>query len=705
MTQVIPRDDDFSVGPGARGSTLSLWVRMRPWTSMPDYSSSGCEYADLEFWSDEIRMTDGFSKDLAPDLTSVTLSRGAVVTGRELLRGRAAAFCEVDSVNAWPRLGGAFFRNAVAEDLDVEALFGFVSNTDLLTSGNDFVRYIGLAARLQGGTVADDGDQDRETVEDQDGYFFVRAQKANAPPNGGKYLLLRSVGGVVTRLADYPSGEDNVLAPTTFQSGEPMLLRLKVETVSGDVELTAWAGRITDSDTPVLSYTDSSGSKITGDGRAGIFASVEWYSAIGPSGAAACSWVQAKDVDAGTLLFREEWLRNVGLNRQDVPNVGKTALVPVSDYEGDSLLGAFYHDLGGSSDTFVSTVPEGQPWGQLVYNPGGDGVLIEWDNLRQPLGGQLWCPSHFKAESAKTSRFATFEFKSGGSAGASDRAFSLLVREGGTLDLPGEQYEARIEIDDIGATTDATCSFRSWLFSSPTPDWCTATVTITEGATHKIEVQTENIDNGPGQVQDAVRLKVFVDDVQVVFTGTPPVGVTLLADGTLIDERSFRLSNNRGEGFGAFIPDASPEGIIVHTWGRGVFDEPEVPQADIPEFTVSREGDSPVGTLVIPAGWSVTQIPESAPQVRVHEFEAGYFRTEGKASKFRPRWELQGRCTKEELDDLLTFRDEHNGGEIAFSWTDQRGGSHVAHFIGGFSYAPIAPNAFRFSCGIEALNE
>lgn len=702
MTQVIPREDDFAVGPGARGTTLSLWVRMRPWTTDAGYASGGTEYTNLTFWNDEVRMQDGFSRDL-PDDGAGTIGMGRQeVAARDLLSGRSAGFCETTTTNVWPRMGGAFFRNAVAENLDVEALFGHVGNVDLASGSNDYVRFCGVAARLQDGSVTSGGDQDRECVTNQIGYFFVRAQAESVSPNGGKYFLLRSDGsGGFDRLADYPSGNGTVLSPTVLRAGLAQRLRIKVITDgSGDAVITCWAGRTTDSDTPVLTYTDSSGDKITGDGRTGFFASFEWYAATGQNGACVCSWVQAKNVTSGALLYRDEFLRNVGLNRQPVANVGKVAIVPAENYEGFSLLQAFYHDLGGHTD---STVGPGTAWGQLVYT--GDNILIDDSNLNSDVAPELWAPSQFKAESDQTARIVEFQFQAVGTAGAVNREFRVLARESGTLDFPNFHYELAFQIDDLTPSTTGTAILRRYVFGVPKV-LGTASVTLAETTTYEVELRTRNIDTGPSLVSDTVEIKAYIGGVQIVLVedATVPTGVSADSSGTFFDESTRRLSSQRGEGIGALLPSGTG-GIIVESWALGVADVPEEVEADRVSITVTAEGASPVGTLVIPAGWSLVKISPSAQEVRDHRFESGHFRTEARQSKYRPRWQLSGVVARNALGTLEAFWHNHKGGEIPFNWTDPQGIAHVGRFSGGFTKSKLSPAAWSFTTVIEALNE
>jgi len=192
--------------------------------------------------------------------------------------------------------------------------------------------------------------------------------------------------------------------------------------------------------------------------------------------------------------------------------------------------------------------------------------------------------------------------------------------------------------------------------------------------------------------------------VPLVDGGSGLLGVSVDSAGTVFDESTFRLHSNLGEGFGAQIrPGAT--GILLHTWALGADDVPILPDADRETISVTSEGASPLGTLVIPAGWTVTKTSPSEAQVTRHEFEAGYVRTEARSGKYRPRWKLSGIVDRNALGTLEAFWDNHKGGEIPFNWTDPQGAAHVAHFVEGFRKTKLSPEAWKFDAEIEVMNE
>ena len=700
MTQVLPSDDDFDQGTaGSYGANVNLWTRVAAWTSDPGYASGGTDFAVV--FDTEGHLFDGYSAIRS------SLPTAPLLVGGSAPASPSASFTR--STGGFPDLSGAMFRNFQSEDMDVRASFYIFHNFDITTStlAGGAVRHFGIGARVQGGTLQSSDDQDAERLEDVDGYFFLRLADKQAPNAGYKYVLLRCNAGVITRLDEDPSGLNSTYAYSGIEVPiSPHRMRLFVEQSAGNVSLVGYVGGATPSSwIAVVSATDSSGSKITGAGRAMLCMSPEHYVSAGENFAHCCAWFEAYD-GTPTLYVRDEWSRHLPLAALEIENEGH----PTVDRQGNSLMSAFSGDLYGNDVVGISATPT---FAKLLDYSAGE---LDSDPAEFPAGfavqdGALAFVSSRPANSATSQdRSISATWLATGSNPSTPRQAGVFVRESGSKPQDGPAYQLAngylfvLERDDTTPANSRARLYRVWTSIGGVVNYTEigrVGATVNESQQYVLRIVATNV---AASLSDTPEIKCYVDGVQAVLAdpGTTPAGVTWLSAGTVQDASSLRLVEGYGEGF---YVENNPNGtkhMSFDDWTDGTTGS--TAESDQATYSLAGETDGATGTLTLPGDWPVEEVSVFA--TLRHRYESDHVRTSPRWPRARRTWRVQSQAiTEADRDALLTFWHAHDGCAVPFSWTPPGEASAItAHFFDdSLGTALRAPGVHRFDVLIEEL--
>jgi len=692
MVHVWPQDDLWDQGAaGTYGTHSTGYIRTRAWlnnASVTDWETS-LLFAGLS--SSDHLYSGHFYGDYA-----------SAYAGPFSAKNKVAVATGVDA-----NLYGWTFRNLVQGAVDVSALFKVILQGPPFLYGS--VRHIGIGARISG-AISNPDSQALEALNATDGYWFVRGAGEGDPtgPNGTtgnyRYYLLRCISGVITLLAQSTPG-----AYADISDGRYVKLRMSVvNDASTNVEIVCYAKIGNESEAVVLAYTDSSGSKITTAGRV-AFATTGEQHAVGTSESLAahgCVWFQCKNYAGSTLYFRDEWERTKLSDGLLVQGRNYNA----GDYpgEGYSLACGWTGDLY-SCMTNAGTVTS--KWLDYNSSPAGT-VFVQKDELRTEFNytAFFW---HQRPATSPTDQHRSIDVQWPTKVGTGIRTARLCLRESGSdyvKDTPMKRgYLFNVARDDSDDTVIVQLQRRhNGSPSAITIGGNVTTETITEGVTYELQMEVINVASGPIGEENAVRIKCYIDGVQVVFNQlTPPIdGITVQGDGTVYDETSNRVTSGFGEGFGVNMSSAlcdDTDQIIFNDFEVGGSAGDSTLPEDQVGIAIADEADGGTGTLLVPADWPVEMTSEF--RVLRHEFEADYTYTASRAPFQRRRWRLTARAI--ELVDrnaLLTFWNAH-GVETPFAWTTDEGESVTVHFVDdAMATALINPAIYNFDFELEELH-
>lgn len=697
MSQVLPPDEDFA-DPGSNpyGSTPTSWFRVVPWTSDPGYGSGGTEFTDATFLDSQHALSDSYG--------STKASSGSAVITTQTHDDISNPTGGSPVSDGWPKMGGWAFRRALLEDVDVRAGFTYKSAGFTVNVGSQ--RYYAIGCRISGGSISDSGDRDLERLTGADGYWFARlAQGPVSTVEGTKYVLFRVKAGVITRLAESPSGQGNLhpyLVAGSFG------LRLTARTLpSGNVQLRAYVrGGLEDSSDPsvtlrgtewmpIMQYQDAHADKIDVAGRCGFGMTAERNN-ITQQFAHLCTYCEGRPYE-GELLFRDEWLRPHRRNAMFVAGQGTSSSV-AGLVQGHSLANLWSGDLFGVWDPVGGGSGSGGPGGTIEIVSGRARFAAG-----DPTDYPGWLPQITNqpvADPVEQRRSVTVRFLSTGTTNDDHpRVVGIIERERASNAysniFTGRGYVIWLAYDDDGAAWEAGVV----AMNAQLGIWNLLAYTTVAGLSLDsdidLDVELTNID-GPSQVTNAVQIRAWIDDVQVAFgPGTDgasssvrlagnaltpiTLGVTVDSNGTVVDERSDRLENGVAEGL--LITNTGEGGgdrpIEVDDWAMGTPVEPEdpPPPPESDQATLSIATACPVPpseTLVFPHTWPVTQ--EVTGRSKVHRFET-FHSVRILEDPGQPRaWIVEaGAMTVVERDALRAFFDSMGGILLPFYWETPEG--------------------------------
>lgn len=674
--------DTFNAGsPAYDTATLcGTYVRFLGWTSDPAYGSGGTGYTTTP-WTKLGKLYSGHW-GTAPTATDPTKTPATVTT--EGLVG-------TDVGTVFPT--GFAMRDYSAADVRVSMAFSVKTNFASLSAG---AFYIGVGARLSGGTITDAGTSTAHLL-GGDGYYFVAMSRAES---GVQYQLLRVNSGTVTRLAQTPTGNPAVGGngtpyATWYASNAVKVLRLNAYTNGGTVELRAYVKVGSAADTLTLSYDDSSGSRITAAGRCGFLCSNEHVVTGNIARTFPIAYFRIRTY-AGEIIANDDWQR---ISPSACAAVSRTFTGTVFPTYGTTfgangidLSSGWYGDLRG-----VSTY-------QSRLSRSSDRLLL---NSSSASKTGFYLSQRPANDTRAQDRQITFEFGTGGpgvtglirSAGVLLRATALTA---GTDPSSGYLLEARLEEDTL---TSSVYLYRySGSGAVETIARKLSGVTFTRGTEYDLRLHVETLAL-PDPLNGTAVLKAYLDGAQIelVANGTGAAGVTVFSSGTVHDASSLRVLAGYGEGFYVRSKVGATAHVYIDEWAVGVGDPGESGEETQASIEVPAEDVSRSGTFATPYDWSSEQLDGLV--TIDHQLELDY-RYVGVAAESKRRT-LRFGCkaaTSSEIDTLLTFWEAQRGREIPFTFTWPDGTTSYARFtMDELVIRSVTPDVSEWEASVEEV--
>lgn len=608
MTHLWPSEDQFDVGSPAYDSAYLLgYMRSRFVTSDP---GGGSGYG---------------------------LSSGTWHTTNYLYTGWGAGLAaNTNPASVTNLLGGWTWRSYTDDDVEVAARWQTVADSALIATVERKTHF-GVGARIKGSTLTSGGTINAYH-DNCDGYFGVFLYE---PTLGllGRYQLWRVVGGTVTLLA-----QSAQLVWAELSITESRSMRLKVSGTGATVTLELWVS------TPSrlleelkLSYSDTSGSRITTAGRVGFFSTCE-ASLSGIKAAICLNWFEAGPV-GGTMVLHDEWQRTNLLACRPL----STALFP-----GRVLISSWYGDL--FSVSALASILEVDSGGRLFVGANRDVSLLS----QRPA-----------SDSIRQDRRCTFKFASGSLVpNPSVRAVGIVLRAavvtaGQAVD---SGYLLEVDWDDHAATASASL-YRIVGQVETLISEKSSLGGISLGVDFDLRLVVDN-SAIPDPLTGPVILKGYIGSSQIGFTGVGASGVSVNGVGTVTDSSTFRVSSGDGEGVHIQNPASSARRVEMDAWVVGGTVTPvEVDLLDLASIPIALETDGATGTLTLP--YSIGVQEDVVTQNVVHEFDSDHkWRGTVGGLAFRRVWSLDLKgCTPDELAAFEAFFDDHKSCEVPFTWT------------------------------------
>jgi hypothetical protein len=645
VTHSWPSGDTFTAGATAFGDWPSAYLKAGFWSGQSIAHPSGLtgNYASTINAAD---LHDGFSTAAGFDSSEAT---PASDPGGYLWRALESAADGIVSMSFGARV-------LVGTSLTIERAIG-----------ECFV-----AARVTGSTYTSATNSHTAW---QDGYFFGFL---NDPSRSAAWYLLRLNAGVITILqSDAFPGTTLTTAVFPQARGE---IELEIADNAGDVQLTCrYTVSLDGVETvgEVFDYTDSSGSKITAAGRYGWALSgrrVISSAIVAPL----CTSFEVSE--GGTVRVRDEWQRSI---RQ--AGLAITETVVGTDYTGRTMLCSWAGDfhgvapydkklwrskVGGLTNR-INIKPDTEPIGSGT----GEGGFLH--SLRRPT------------DRRSQNRSLTFRFSSlqqDGTAGTTDptnhRTVGITVRGAQTL-APSNStllvlgYLATVRFVDL--TGEAFCELYRWR-SGAAALLASVQVTVNVDTDYVLRFDAYNLLDTAGDNIGPAVLRVFLDGVQVVLD-QDNANVQVTAGGTVVDGTSQRIVEGALEGLYLWCPDGDKT-TFVSAWSESTLTNASgtAPQAQA-SIAVDGETANDTGqTFVTPYDWGVEEITGRIAYVL--PYESGHRRAGHAHTRERRRWRISAvGLTTTQRNTLLSFWDDHEGCERAFSWTPPYESAPIfAHF-------------------------
>lgn len=642
MAHYWPIDDAFSSGTTVYGDWPSAYMRAGFWTSKTIAHPVGGNYTSTISAGE---LHDAFT-------TAPTFDAREVTPGTD------------PSGYVWRPLESSA-DGVVTIGFGYRALFGNPLAEQVLST-------CFVAARMTGATYTSATNSHTAW---QDGYLFGFLSSGAL---FASWYLLRLNAGTITVLQS--STFRNTLRVTDEFPASLGEIEMDIEDDAGDVHIVCRIRRIYDGaqeEAEIFDYTDTSGSKIAAAGRYGW--ALNGRRAVGGGIVAPmCTFFQV--TEGGTTRVRDEWQRAL---RQS--GLAVTETVGITNYTGRTMLNAWAGDFHGVAQF------DQKLWRSKV---GGLGNRINIDPSAEPIGsgsgqGGFCYSARRPTDRRSQNRSLQFRFSSlqqDGTAGTTDptagRSVGIVLRASQTLApsnsaIPVLGYQSLIQRDD-GAGT-ATCSMYRWRSGSSTL-LASVAVTTNVDTDYTFRFDAYNLLDAAGDNIAACVLRVFLGGTQVVLDQVDP-NVDVTAAGTIIDGTSQRIVDGSLEGIYMWCPDGDKT-TFVTAWAESTLtNQTGVVPASQASIAVPGEADNDSGqTFTAPYDWGVEEIPER--DANETPFESGHVRTCHAYTAGRRRWRINAAAiTSTQRAALLTFWDDHNGSEVAFSFVPPYASAAVkAHF-------------------------
>lgn len=627
MTQVLPTLEPFTQGtPKFDITRLFDYVRAAPSSTDGIYGLGGTGFA-ITAWSYLASLYSGWS------------AQGFIGLG-----GNPAPAVNTVASSGGTRLPTLWIPRSVAPaaDVDLEVSWQEQSqdSAQLHSAAGARRTLVGVAARLANATVVSSGTADTHHV-GGDGYFFGWCFDSSLAVGGGKYVLWRVNSGVVTRLADTPTGATTSVGWVASAPWAPRQVRMVVTGSGATVTIACYVYfGVTRPivDTPLLTFADTSGSRLTAAGRVGFFSSGE--DRVGSVWAAPCvNYFQAAP-SPGDVVLRDEWGRY---------NLSASALYP-----------------GGSNAAF-SGRDLGSGWFGDALSASGAGTLVVDDGNDRVRIAAGSAGTHTRQRPAddpvSQSREVVVRFASSGSAlGTRAAGPAVRVSHPASVGLTAQaSYDLVLEYNDLNST--ARFAIYRTVFSTR--------VLVAELA----DAFTTDADrllalSVQANLAGSAVLRAYESGVQLalVAPASPLPGISLDTFGTVIDATSARVQSGAAEGFYAAVPAGVGRALYVDSFDDAGLVTTVLTEDDLEGIVMPTESAGATGTLALPEGWPVQEI--SAVGVVRHELDLGNRYASLADATLARAWTVSiPAWTDAEKATFEAFVAAHRGPQVPFSWT------------------------------------
>lgn len=640
---LLPVDDDWQAG-GIPLGALGLWERCRPWVG-------STAHADLFSGYQRLVGLDG-------------LKRGMAVFAKD------PSFAGDDWI-PW-----ALFRPWISVDQEI-----WLSWSHMILRGSansDSFRNVGLAARLQGGTLSGTGQA--QGIDNLTGYIWLfRKTTAGSPYehvlsrlNAGVATTLQTIGETTNGTDPPPGSNTHLVAPRRFRfvvRNEGANVRLEGYQINYGVSM---------SETLVFSILDSSASKITTAGRAGFSLQTPRTDSGGAQGMTVASTVGAGPAD-GTLDWEDDFARvflDAALEVQDT--FGVTGRVLSQAFTGDRMgineaAAKHYWLLERESGSPLDAARLGGP---IAF----DSAAQKWGFHISQRPADDPVKQHRRIDVQLSTGDTTFDRELGIFLHGS---FSDATRLQAADKAGKTGYLTVLRYDGASGTFSASLRHYDGVNAIELASADLTSHALTLGNVAAIDVEILNIGSSGGNSgSPGVRMQV---NGATVTTWTVLVqGVAVTADlQWVVDSRSAATRSGSMEGFYAKVSKNTASPLAwVKSWTQQPFSSPPAPpsiwHASVP---LGSETDGAFGTLTIPLSWPIVEV--TGATVLDHAAESGHRQRIPNRTRPRRRWRVHAKAlTATEKESLRTFFRDHKGTVLGFDWTPPRGAApDKVHFV------------------------
>lgn len=683
----LPIADSFDGGsPVYDTSTLcGAYVRFLGWSTDPVYASNGTGYSVT--WTKYGKMFSGHSAvDLGLLATQV---RGSSIGRCTLTTEGQFGF---DSGSVLPT--GFALRDYAAADVRVSMAFNVKTHVPTTAAGTF---RLGVGARLSGGTLTDAGTSTAHLL-GGDGYYFLVLCSATS---GVQYQIVRVNAGTVTRLAQTPTGDGAFTANTTpyatwLAGNATKTMRLNVFTNGSTVELRAYVKVGSAPDTLVLTYDDSSGSRITAAGRCGFLSSNEAASGGSTARCYPIHYFRVRTY-AGAIVFNDDWFRLCLTGAASVLRTFTGLVFPTYGTtfgaDGRDLSSGWFGDLRSDSGF------------QSKLSRSSDRLLLDSSST---VKTGYYLSQRYADDPRDQDRQIDFEFATGGpGVSALVRGAGIVLRgtatAAGTEPDAGYLLEAQLDEDSLTAAVYLSRIVDGELTTIARK---VSGVTITRGTIYTLRLRVETL-SVPDPLSGFAKLRAYLDGTQIQLVAASPVasGVLVLSDGTVHDQSSDRVKSGYGEGFYVRSKAGATAHVYVDAWAVGVGaadPDGEETQATI---AIDAEDVNADGTFPVAYDWSAEQ-DDSLVTVD-HKLELDYHYVGAAAQATRRALRLGcAAATSAEMASLTTFWEER-GREVPFTFTWPDGTTSLARFtmdaLKSQMLSPVSPGVHSWEASLEEV--
>jgi hypothetical protein len=638
VAQVWSTDDDFAHGLPVYGTNLAGYIGAQPSTTEFSYGI----------------LHDGYP------------GSGVAFAGRDGAAAKTAS-CAVMRREVFPA------------DVAVSVKVHISGTSDSTKMGRT-----GVLARVQGGSLADDGTVDVRYT----GVTAYEWSAVSTAAGGGfiYFVLQKWVGGVGQVLATVPLALTGIDLTGTFG------LLLQVVTF-GSPSLAVVVGSLTDvridgvdhSFAPynLATHYDLSGSSpILGDGRCGFLMPRE----IELSGEQVVQRADVFEVHdqvvgvtaPGTTLLRDEFTR---LN-------SPASFLVTDDFavSGRSVQSDFMYDQHAATEATDLGITYPDEW--FVRDTAAERVYFEAPSTAGVF--EAFALSQRPADDVRSQhRTVNIEFDTGGShVGSPILQAGIVLRASKQAQALGFfGYAAVAQIDGAGHDRSIVLmrgngNVGGVLAATAVLATADATGLFTPGTAFELEVEVFAQQGGPDPDEAPAVIEVKLNGATVPLVVQPSQAAEISVDGSgvVTDSGQYRVLQGFGEGL-ATLATGTTRRVYLDTWEQDTLTVPAGAPRDQASIAVSTEGAA-VGSLgdVLTGDWPVTITRPS--DVVSTTFESGHGQTFPINGQDRRQFQFAKRgATEAEVDALVAFWDGHAGPVVPFSWEPAEGEAFTVRFV------------------------